>query len=129
MRLQEQITRIQSMMGILTEHDEWWEGKYFNWLDSMTDVNKTYMIDPNEINIRPEIMTNYQKKYDDYISGKSDRYFQIDNDDPRDIDFEKLRPVILMRDKNNGLDIVDGRHRIYLAKIMNKPVKAVIIDN
>ena len=94
MNLQENINRIQSMMGILTEHDEWWEGKYFDWLDSMTDVNKTYMIDPNEINLRPEIMTNYQIKFDDYVSGRIDKYFNTNLSDPREVDFEKLKPAI-----------------------------------
>jgi hypothetical protein len=85
------------------------------------------MVDPNDIYDSDGRMSFYQKKYDDYISGKSQRYFQIDDDDPRDIDFEKLRPVILMRTEN-GFNVVDGGHRVYLAKLMNKPVRSVIID-
>jgi hypothetical protein len=128
MNLQENIERIREMMGILTEHDEWWEGKYFDWLDSMTDVNKTYMIDPNEINLRPEIMTNYQIKFDDYVSGRIDKYFNTNLSDPREVDFEKLKPVILERTKD-GYEPLDGNHRIFLAKMLNKPVKAVIINH
>ena len=42
-------------------------------------------------------------------------------------DFEKLKPVILDRTKD-GYEPLDGNHRIFLAKMMNKPVKAVILD-
>ena len=127
MNLQESINRINSIMGNLTEHDEWWTGKYFDWLDSMTDVNKTYMIDPNDIHLRPEIMSSYQKKFDDYVSGKTEKYFNNNLTDPREVDFEKLKPVILDRTKD-GYEPLDGNHRIFLAKMMNKPVKAVIIN-
>ena len=128
MNLQENINRINSIMGNLTEHDEWWTGKYFDWLDSMTDVNKTYMIDPNDIHLRPEIMSSYQKKFDDYVSGKTEKYFNNNLTDPREVDFEKLKPVILDRTKD-GYEPLDGNHRIFLAKMLNKPVKAVIINH
>lgn len=83
------------------------------------------IVDANEINLEDEFINDRQQKFDNYVSGKSDKYFREDPSDPRKINFEKLPPITL-RTTENGYDVVDGAHRVFLAKMMNKPLKAYV---
>jgi hypothetical protein len=70
-------------------------------------------------------MKFYETHFDDYISGIKNKFFQEDESNPREVDFEKLPPITLERTKD-GYVVIDGRHRVFLAKKMNKPIKARI---
>lgn len=132
MRLVEEINRIKSMIVILCENDggDWWKEGWANqWLKKNADIDNTIMVDPNEIHIGDNTMSRYEEKYNNYISGKNEKYFQVGDtiDDLNRIDFEKLPPVILMKSKNGGYDVFDGRHRVFLAKKFNKPIKSIVL--
>jgi hypothetical protein len=82
-------------------------------------------VEPNEIHMTDWEMLTNQKHFDDYLSGKKNKFFQDDERDPRKVDFDKLPSVTLVKTED-GYDVIDGRHRVFLAKIMNKPIKARI---
>lgn len=87
-------------------------------------------VDPQKIELDDETMTDRQTKYDQYIkdkdAGKQAMYFRDNNTDPRNIDFSKLPPVTLMDTGGGNYELVDGAHRIFLAKKANKQLKAYI---
>ena len=81
-------------------------------------------VNPQKIELDDETMTDRQTKYDQYIkdkdAGKQAMYFRDNNADPRNIDFSKLPPVTLMDTGGGNYELVDGAHRIFLAKKANK---------
>ncbi len=87
-------------------------------------------VNPQKIELDDETMTDRQTKYDQYIkdkdAGKQAMYFRDNNADPRNIDFSKLPPVTLMDTGGGNYELVDGAHRIFLAKKANKQLKAYI---
>lgn len=83
------------------------------------------MISPNKIHMDKEDMLNRQEKYDKYISGESKKYFRDSDADPRDIDFTKV-PAVTLEKIETGYTVDDGMHRVFLAKMLNKPLNAYI---
>ena len=84
-----------------------------------------FMVNPEDIYMDEESMLERKKKYDSYVSGKTNKYFRDNDSDPRNTDFEKIPPVTLEQSEN-GLTVDDGKHRVFLAKMMNRPLKAYI---
>jgi len=86
-------------------------------------------IDSNRIKLDQETISNRQEKYNQYInskdSGKIVKYFRDNYADPRTIDFTKLPPVTLL-DKGGYFESIDGAHRIFLAQMSKKPLKAYV---
>lgn len=86
-------------------------------------------IDSNEIKLSQEGLLDKQEKYNQYIknkdAGKSVKYFRDNNADPRTIDFTKLPPITLIN-KNSHFEALDGSHRIFLAQMNKKPLRAYI---
>jgi hypothetical protein len=86
------------------------------------------MVDPDKIFMDEEFWQDRKEKFDDYVSGKSDKYFRDNKSDPRNIDFSKL-PAITLQKSDDMYEVVDGGHRAFLAKMMNKPLKAFVWIN
>lgn len=87
------------------------------------------IIDGNKLPINPELEADRLVKYQQYIkdkdSGKPAQYFRANDSDPRTIDFTKLPPITIAQ-TNRGLEVTDGNHRAFLAKMANKPLRAFI---
>lgn len=87
------------------------------------------MVNPDLIELDDETITDRQAKYNQYIkdkeAGKPAQYFRGNDTDPRSIDFSKLPPITLIA-VGGKYELVDGAHRIFLAKQANKPLKAYI---
>ena len=92
-------------------------------------LNGPEMIDPKLINIDHETNKDRQAKFDQYVKdkqeGKYAQYFRKDMSDPRTVDFAKMPPITVI-EENGVYDIVDGAHRAFLAKRLNKPLNAYI---
>ena len=67
------------------------------------------------------------QKYQDYKSGKITKYFRDSDDDPDEINFRELPPVTAIEEPNGTLEVVDGNHRVFLAKKNNENLPAWII--
>jgi hypothetical protein len=103
---------------------------FAEWRRKIHDIDNwvlegPYLIDPQKIDMDKETMLDRKRKYDDYVSGKTKKYFRDNISDPRKTDFEKIPPVTLEKD-NNSLSINDGAHRVFLAKMLGKPLKSYI---
>lgn len=87
------------------------------------------MVNPDLIELDDETISDRQTKYNQYIkdkeAGKPAQYFRGNDTDPRSIDFSKLPPITLIA-VGGKYELVDGAHRIFLAKQANKPLKAYI---
>lgn len=79
--------------------------------------------------IDPESEADRLAKYQQYIkdkdAGRPAQYFRANDSDPRTIDFTKLPPITIAQ-TDKGLEIVDGNHRAFLAKMANKPLRAYV---
>ena len=171
MNLQEQISRIQSMMNITKENLDWdYVTKivckehpdeihqyliemfpnakevidynyndelglpFAEWRRQIYEIEDRILIgpewiEPELINLEESDFKDREKKYHDYISAKEKdekvNYFRTDDTDPRDIDFEKLPPITLLK-KGRFYEPIDGAHRIFLAKMQHKSIRAFI---
>ena len=170
MNLNENISRVKELMGLVTEEFDWdfvnkivtqeKSEEIYNLLLKMFPEQKEIidyqyndemgvpfaewrrtiyeikdwvltgpiLVDPNEINLEDEYVIDRQQKFDDYVSGKSDKYFRENPSDPRKVNFGKLPPITL-RKNDKGYEVVDGAHRVFLAKMKNKPLKAYVWVN
>jgi len=170
MNLQENISRIKQMMGLLTEDFDWnlahevVTQKYPNeiydlllkmfpeqeeiityhyndelgvpfaeWRRKIHDIKDWVLegpiiVSPDEIFMDKESFQDREEKYNDYVSGKITKYFRDNDTDPRKTDFDKIPPVTLEKN-DNGYSVDDGMHRVFLAKKMNKPLKAYVWVN
>lgn len=70
-------------------------------------------------------LAKYQQYVKDKDSGKPALYFRNNPADPRAIDFTKLPPITIAQ-TSQGLEVTDGNHRAFLAKMANKPLRAYI---
>jgi len=95
-------------------NDTFAEMKSFLW-----DIDKNTIKGPEDrlstdFEIDSQYKKDLEKKYDDYVDGKIDKYFRDSSNDPRDITKEKFKsmpPILVM----NG-EVVDGNHRTFLAQ-------------
>ena len=87
------------------------------------------VVDGSKLPIDPETEAERLAKYQQYIkdkdSGKPARYFRNNDSDPRTIDFTKLPPITLAQ-TDAGMDVTDGNHQAFLAKMANKPLRAYV---
>lgn len=167
MNLQEQISRIKSMMGVIKEDFDWDKANKIVTQDKSDDIYElllkmfpdkeeiiTYhyndelgvpfaewrrkihdikdwvlegpiIVNPDEIQMDDEYMRDRKEKFDDYVSGKADKYFRDNTTDPRNVDFSELPPITLEK-IDDIYEINDGAHRGFLAKMMNKPLRAYV---
>jgi len=75
---------------------------------------------PKNIKLEPEVETEREKKFQQYINGEIDKYFRDNNTDPRKVDISKFPPITI---DEEGF-VMDGNHRAFLAKKQNKPLKS-----
>jgi hypothetical protein len=72
-----------------------------------------------DLKLDPEVYAERDKKYNDYVEGKIDKYFRDTNSDPRKLDLSKVPPITV---DENG-EVMDGNHRAFLAIKQQKPLK------
>ena len=107
---------------------------FAEWRRVIWDIGNYVLSGPVVVNgsklpIDPETEADRLAKYQQYIkdkdSGKPARYFRANDSDPRIIDFTKLPPITIAQ-TDAGMEVVDGNHRAFLAKMANKPLRAYV---
>jgi hypothetical protein len=107
---------------------------FAEWRRVIWDIGNYVLSGPVVVNgsklpIDPETEADRLAKYQQYIkdkdSGKPARYFRANDSDPRTIDFTKLPPITLAQ-TGTGMEVTDGNHRAFLAKMANKPLRAYV---
>jgi hypothetical protein len=107
---------------------------FSEWRRAIYEIDNFVLSGPIVVNgsnlpIHPELEADRLAKYQQYIkdkdSGKPAQYFRANDSDPRTIDFTKLPPITLFQGPN-GLEVTDGNHRAFLAKMANKPLRAYV---
>lgn len=96
-------------------------------LDKYEAPKSAEMISSDEMVVDDESMREREQRYQDYKSGKIDRYFRDSDYDPDKIDFSKVPPVTLVQQPNGSLEVADGMHRVFLAKKTNTELPAWVI--
>ena len=82
-------------------------------------------INYTDLKLDPQIMKDRERKYQEYIDGKIDRYFRDNDADPRTLDLSKLPPITV----DSTGEVMDGNHRAFLAIKQQKPLKGYkIVD-
>ena len=72
-----------------------------------------------DLKLDPEVYAERDRKYNDYVEGKINKYFRDTNLDPRKVDLSKVPPITV---DENG-EVMDGNHRAFLAIKQQKPLK------
>lgn len=96
-------------------------------LDKYAPPSKEEMIASEDIFMDSESIKDREQKYQDYKSGKIDKYFRDDTGDPDEIDFTKVPPITVVEQPDGKLEIVDGMHRVFLAKKNKAELPAWVI--
>ena len=96
-------------------------------LDKYDPPRKSEMVSAKDIFIPSETMSDREEKYQDYKSGKLDKYFRDDPRDPEEMDFGKLNPITVVQEPDGKLEVADGNHRAFLAKKNNASLPAWVI--
>lgn len=120
--------------AIVTQYNDEDGMPFSEWRRAIYDIGNYVLSGPVVVNgsklpIDPETEADRLAKYQQYIkdkdSGKPARYFRNNDADPRTIDFTKLSPITLAQTAA-GLVVTDGNHRAFLAKMVNKPLRAYV---
>jgi ParB-like chromosome segregation protein Spo0J len=96
-------------------------------LDKYEPATKPETISAEDLYIDLETIQDREKKYQDFKSGKIDKYFRDDTRDPDDIDFGNLEPITAVEQPNGNLEVADGNHRAFLAKKNKADLTAWVI--
>ena len=96
-------------------------------LDKYDPPREAEMVSAKDIFIPSETMSDREEKYQDYKSGKLDKYFRDDPRDPDEMDFGKLNPITVVQEPDGKLEVADGNHRAFLAKKNNASLPAWVI--
>tara|TARA_A100001391_G_C4961806_1_gene250122 strand:+ start:44 stop:553 length:510 start_codon:yes stop_codon:yes gene_type:complete len=96
-------------------------------LDKYDPPREAEMVSAKDIFISSETMSDREEKYQDYKSGKLDKYFRDDPRDPDEMDFGKLNPITVVQEPDGKLEVADGNHRAFLAKKNNASLPAWVI--
>ena len=96
-------------------------------LDKYDPPREAEMVSAKDIFISSEIMSDREEKYQDYKSGKLDKYFRDDPRDPDEMDFGKLNPITVVQEPDGKMEVADGNHRAFLAKKNNASLPAWVI--
>lgn len=103
-----------------------WRQKIRN-IDEWT-LNGPITVNPDEFYMYENDMRSRQKKFDNYLSGEAKKYFRYSDSNPTEMDFTKI-PAITLEKTEEGYLVIDGKHRAFLAKMMNKSLEACIWIN
>jgi|TARA_R100000008_G_scaffold41224_1_gene23734 hypothetical protein len=96
-------------------------------LDKYMAPKSVEMIPVEKIYLDVDSASDREKKYQDYKSGKIDKYFRDTDADPDKIDFSKVPPITLVQLPNGSLEVADGMHRVFLAKKANASLPAWVV--
>jgi hypothetical protein len=95
-------------------NDTFAEMKSFLWNIDKNTIKGPDLRLSTGFEIDGEYKKDLEKKYDDYVGGKIDKYFRDSSNDPRDTTkegFKNLPPILVM-----GKKVIDGNHRTFLAQ-------------
>lgn len=107
------------------KNDSYAEFKRFIFNIDKSKLEGPVSINHTDLKLDPQVMKDREKKYQDYIDGKADKYFRDTNSDPRKLDLSKMPPITI---DSNG-EVMDGNHRAFLAIKQQKPLKGYkIVD-
>ena len=107
------------------KNDSYAEFKRFIFNIDKSKLEGPISINHTDLKLDPQVMKDREKKYQDYIDGKADKYFRDTNSDPRKLDLSKMPPITI---DSNG-EVMDGNHRAFLAIKQQKPLKGYkIVD-
>ena len=107
---------------------------FAEWRRAIYEIENYVLLGPVTVSgaklpIEPELYADRLQKFQKYIqdkdAGKPAQYFRNSTTDPRAVDFTKLPPITLAQ-TDKGLQVTDGNHRAFLAKMANKPLKAFV---
>jgi hypothetical protein len=107
------------------KNDSYAEFKRFIFNIDKFKLEEPVSINHTDLKLDPQVMKDREKKYQDYIDGKVDKYFRDTDSDPRNVDLSKMPPITI---DSNG-EVMDGNHRAFLAIKQQKPLKAYKIVN
>lgn len=107
---------------------------FSEWRRAIYEIENYVLLGPVTVSgaklpIEPELYADRLQKFQKYIQDKDGgnpaQYFRNSTTDPREVDFTKLPPITLAQTAK-GLQVSDGNHRAFLAKMANKPLKAFV---
>ena len=82
-------------------------------------------IQHTDLKLDPQVMKDRERKYQDYVNGKINKYFRDTDSDPRKADLSKMPPITV----DQTGEVMDGNHRAFLAIKQQKPLKGYRIIN
>ena len=107
------------------KNDSYAEFKRFIFHIDKYKLEGPVSINHTDLKLDPENMKSRERKYQDYINGKIDKYFRDTNADPRKVDLSKVPPITV----DQTGEVMDGNHRAFLAIKQQKPLKGYKIVN
>ena len=107
------------------KNDSYAEFKRFIFNIDKSKLEGPLSVNYVDLKLDPQLINDREKKYQDYINGKVDKYFRDTDSDPRNVDLSKMPPITI---DSNG-EVMDGNHRAFLAIKQQKPLKAYKIVN
>ena len=107
------------------KNDSYAEFKRFIFHIDKYKLEGPVSINHTDLKLDPQVMKDREKKYQEYIDGKIDKYFRDSNSDPRTLDLSKMPPITV----DSVGEVMDGNHRAFLAIKQQKPLKGYkIVD-
>ena len=107
------------------KNDSYAEFKRFIFHIDKYKLEGPVSINYTNLKLDPENMKARERKYQEYIDGKIDKYFRDTNSDPRKVDLSKMPPITV----DETGEVMDGNHRAFLAIKQQKPLKGYKIVN
>ncbi len=96
-------------------------------LDKYEAPKDAELVPSAELFVDAESMSEREQRYQDYKSGKEDRYFRDTNENPDEMDFDDVAPITVFERDDGLLEVADGMHRVFLAKKSNATLPAWVI--
>ena len=107
------------------KNDSYAEFKRFIFYIDKYKLEGPISINHTDLKLDPQVMKDRERKYQEYIDGKIDRYFRDSDSDPRTLDLSKMPPITV----DSTGEVMDGNHRAFLAIKQQKPLKGYkIVD-
>ena len=107
------------------KNDSYAEFKRFIFHIDKYKLEGPVSINHTDLKLDPQVMKDRERKYQEYIDGKIDKYFRDSNSDPRTLDLSKMPPITV----DSEGEVMDGNHRAFLAIKQQKPLKGYkIVD-
>ena len=101
------------------KNDSYAEFKRFIFHIDKYKLEGPVSINHTDLKLDPQVMKDREKKYQEYIDGKIDKYFRDSDSDPKTLDLSKMPPITV----DSSGEVMDGNHRAFLAIKQQKPLK------